>query len=151
MPDPPQQRTSASQLLALSLRLKAARYLAGHKAKDGRAVALTVADLATREILERNGITKNRIEDYEQMKVVDPRPMELEKIAEGLGVPPSFILEPLDVEAPIENAVARLTEATAAMRVVARRLGADIGKRDLQLSAAKDLPQAARPTGTQRT
>jgi transcriptional regulator with XRE-family HTH domain len=95
--DQPPRGTTSDQLLAISLRLKAARFLAGREV-DGRAVAMTVPALAEHELLQRNGITKNRLEDYEQMKVTDPRPMELEKIAEALDVPAAFILDGAQVD-----------------------------------------------------
>lgn len=69
----------------ISLRLKSARYLRG-RVIEGRAVALSPAELAEADALKVNGITKSRIEEIEQMRV-DAREMELEKIALALSLP----------------------------------------------------------------
>lgn len=73
--------------LAVSLGLKAARWLAG-TANDGHAVPLTTTQLAARQPLVDNGIRKSRLEDFEQMRAT-ARPMELDQIslATGLDVP----------------------------------------------------------------
>lgn len=68
----------------VALRLKAARWLAGALDESGKPAALSVGDLALRPPLPENRITKNRIEEIEQLKAA-PRPMEVEKLAEALG------------------------------------------------------------------
>ena len=84
--------------LQVSLRLKAARHLAGglRKGKKGgfEAGPYTVEELAQHELIVTNGIRRNRLDAYEQMKT-DPRPMELQVIADALGVPREFLLAPL--------------------------------------------------------
>lgn len=81
---------AAVDRLAVSLRLKAARHLAGGTNDRGQAVPLPVADLVAREPAKTNGITKSRVEEIEQMRV-EARPMELDALAEALGVAPSFL------------------------------------------------------------
>lgn len=71
----------------ISRRLKAARWLVGGEDARGKPTALSVEDLAAREPLPANRITSNRLEEIEQLKA-DARPMELDKIAEALGLPP---------------------------------------------------------------
>lgn len=71
--------------LQVSLRLKAARWLAGARNSKGAAAPMSIEKLAATPDLHENGITKNRLEDIEQMKV-DARPMELERIGQALGV-----------------------------------------------------------------
>lgn len=140
--------------LQVSLRLKAARYLAGGLSKDGnRAVAITVDQLAEHPLLQANDIRKNRLEEFEQMDT-DARPMELEKIAEALGVPRPFLLAPLqeandrdDAQLSAEEALEQLQHATDVMEQLLGRLGRDVGRRDLRFRAAKDpsrrVPEAA--------
>ena len=84
-------RNRRDKRLRDSLRLKAARYLAGSVATDGRlrAVPLTVENLAKRPELQANGISANRIEEIEQMRT-DARPMELQLIAKVLGLPETW-------------------------------------------------------------
>lgn len=80
--------------LAVALRLKAARWLAGGRAADGRhsgkAIALSTRQLADLPLLRENGITRNRLEDFEQM-TTDAKPMELEKIEQALGLPAGWL------------------------------------------------------------
>lgn len=64
--------------------MKAARYLHGREGDRG-AAPLPVAELAQREPLRSNGISANRLEEIEQMKA-HGRPMELEKVAQALGL-----------------------------------------------------------------
>ena len=76
--------------LTVSLRLKAARHLAGRMSdKRKEAIPLPVADLAAHPLLVENGISRNRLEEIEQMRV-DARPMELDQIALALNVPGWF-------------------------------------------------------------
>jgi hypothetical protein len=70
----------------ISARLKAARWLASPTQGDVKPTALSVKELAELEPLKRNEITKNRIEEVEQAKAKG-RDMELEKVAEALGLP----------------------------------------------------------------
>lgn len=124
--------------LEVSLRLKAARYLAGglRPTKKGELIAspVTVDELAADPVIVKNGISKNRLDAYEQMKT-EPRPMELRVIAEALGVDPEFLLEPL-AEKPepqaVEDTLAVLQDTLKTLQDQLPRLGRDIGKRDLE-------------------
>lgn len=80
----------------ISRRLKAARWLAGGVDEKGKPKELKVAELAQIPPLPENGITANRIEEIEQLKVRGggPRPMELEKIARALGLPGDWFAAP---------------------------------------------------------
>ena len=69
-----------------SRRLKAARWLAGGVDAKGKPDELKREDLALRSPLPENGITANRLHEIEQMKIA-ARPMELDRIAEALGLP----------------------------------------------------------------
>jgi len=91
-----------------SRRLKAARWLAGDTDKKGRPKQLKIAELAQREPLPENGISKNRLEEIEQMKITAP-PMELEKIAVALDVPIEwFSTEKRGVQELMESIARRL-------------------------------------------
>lgn len=98
--------------LATSLALKAGRWLVGAVDEKGRPAALTVEALLARSPLQENRITKNRLEDIEQMNV-DARPMERALISQALGVdldalrdlrPPDSATEPASAEPPLEPA-----------------------------------------------
>jgi 3-hydroxyacyl-CoA dehydrogenase len=99
--------------LEISLRLKAGRWLAGTKATTGRqqgsAVPLTTDALANHPVLLANRITKNRLEDIEQMRNGEARSMELEKIAEALGLPAAWFqtADEMDLDASTERAAQR--------------------------------------------
>lgn len=70
----------------VSRRLKAGRWLAGHDRNSrGQLIPLSADELAKRPPLLANRISANRIEEIEQEKV-EARQMELEKIAQGLGL-----------------------------------------------------------------
>lgn len=84
-----------------SRRLKAARWLAGGVDADGKPKQLKVAELAQRWPLPENGIKANRLEEIEQLKITAP-PMELEKIAEALGLPHEWFSAELPAEARAE-------------------------------------------------
>lgn len=105
----------------VSRRLKAARWLAGDIDEQGKPKALSTRDLAQREPLPSNGISANRIEEIEQLKLADgPRPMELEKIAQALGLPHEWFFADVATAA-----------SSAALRSAAELLG------PLLLSAAQ--------------
>jgi transcriptional regulator with XRE-family HTH domain len=70
----------------VSRRLKAARWLAGGLDEKGKPKPLSVKELAALRPLPENGISANRLEEIEQMKITAP-PMELEKIAQALELP----------------------------------------------------------------
>lgn len=96
IPDPPELLglTVAHMALdraAVSLRLKAGRHLAGRVDDKGRAIPLPVAELAERDVLRENGISRNRLEEFEQMRL-DARPMELEKVAAALDLPSDWFV-----------------------------------------------------------
>lgn len=78
--------------IEISTRLKAARWLHGAPGERGRPTPLSVAGLVQLEPLRTNRITKNRIEEIEQMKA-EARSMELEKIAEALELPHAWFTE----------------------------------------------------------
>lgn len=105
--------------LQTSLRLKAARHLAGRLGEKGkrgqRAIPLPVGELADHELLRQNGVTANRLEEIEQMKT-DARPMELEKIALALDLSPEWFQA--DVVPPL--AQTELAERLAALEELLR-------------------------------
>jgi len=74
--------------IQVSLRLKAARYLAGRAGNQG-VVPIPVPELAEHPLLRDNRITRNRIEEIEQMKVT-ARPLELDALARALDLPPEW-------------------------------------------------------------
>lgn len=81
--------------LQVSLRLKAARYLAGDYSKDEKyASPISVEKLAKVPLLVANQIGANRLMEIEQMKT-RARPMELQVIADALGVPRWFLVDGL--------------------------------------------------------
>jgi transcriptional regulator with XRE-family HTH domain len=80
--------------IQVSLRLKAARYLAGRAGSQG-VVPLPVSELAEHPLLRDNRITRNRIEEIEQMKVT-ARPLELDALARALELPRDWFSEPQD-------------------------------------------------------
>lgn len=110
-----------SDELAISLRLKAARYLNGKRDDKGHAVAMTTAELAAKPSLAENGITKNRIEDIEQMRA-PARPMELEKIADALRLPADWFAPAGDLPIAklnqIERALNDLIDRLVAAQVI---------------------------------
>jgi hypothetical protein len=75
-----------AERLAVALRLKAARYLSGHRSDDGRAVPMPIADVIALPGLRDNRMSRNRLEEIEQMKT-DARPMELAAIADAMNLP----------------------------------------------------------------
>jgi transcriptional regulator with XRE-family HTH domain len=90
-PEPLRSTVAPVDPVEISRRLKAGRWLAGGVRADGKPTALTTAELAKRSPLPQNGISVNRLEEIEQLKVSNgPRPMELEKIAEALGLPAAW-------------------------------------------------------------
>jgi hypothetical protein len=80
--------------IQVSLRLKAARYLAGRAGSQG-VVPLPVSELAEHPLLRDNRITRNRIEEIEQMKVT-ARPLELDALARALELPRDWFSEAQD-------------------------------------------------------
>lgn len=86
--DDPQDR------LRVSLRLKAARHLAGGLNENGSPSALPTRVLAACPILVANNITNNRLQEIEQMKT-EAREMELERIARALSLGPDWFSAPL--------------------------------------------------------
>jgi transcriptional regulator with XRE-family HTH domain len=78
--------TSDPRRVDVSKRLKAARQLAGYVDERGKVVPLPVGELVLIPDIAQNGISKNRVEEIEQMKV-DARPMELKTIALALSLP----------------------------------------------------------------
>lgn len=134
----------------VALRLKAARWLAGALDQSGKPAALPVSDLAQRPPLPENRITRNRIEEIEQLKAA-PRPMEVEKLAEALGpTAGALLVEGGDVRD--EQLVERLPALLAAAQALRRereRTPQDVGVRDrrdpaltlVQLSSSVILPR----------
>lgn len=88
----------------ISRRLKAARFLHGRKNEKGQVVGLPVAEVAARGDLQQNKIGVNRLQEIEQLKTKPP-PMELERIAEALGLPRKWLIEP-DISKLIPGATA---------------------------------------------
>lgn len=132
--------------LQVSLRLKAARYLAGSRATEGRqagsAIPLGTAELAQQPVLVENKIAKGRIEEIEQMKV-DARPMELEKLAEALGVSHDFLLSPIRPrgdQVSGEELVDEMRRLARLHEQLLNQRGRDIGRRDLRSRDDEDPP-----------
>lgn len=103
----------------VSRRLKAARWLAGGVNDKGQVFALETRDLAQCPQLVENKISVNRLEEIEQLKV-DARPMELDKIAEAMGLPASWFrapkVAPLTLDVPVVmDAVRNLAEQIEAL------------------------------------
>lgn len=101
----------------VSRRLKAARWLAGSLNDKGQVAPLEVRELAQRDQLKENRISSNRLEEIEQLRV-DARPMELDKIAEAMGLPSSWFratkVAPLTLDVPAAmDAVRHLAEQIA--------------------------------------
>ena len=90
--------------IQVSLRLKAARYLAGRAGSQG-VMPLPVPELAEHPLLRDNRITRNRIEEIEQMKVT-ARPLELDALARALDLPQGWFARAEDGP-PIPDALVR--------------------------------------------
>lgn len=73
----------------VSRRLKAARWLAGGVDAKGKPIPLSPRKLAQHERLQRNGISANAIEEFEQLRR-EPREMELRVITEALELPSTW-------------------------------------------------------------
>lgn len=151
VPDPEPDEQEQERRLQVSLRLKAARYLAGRRAasdskQPGEAVALTAEELAEHPIMVENVITLNRIRDYEQMKA-RLRRMELEKLADALGVSHDFLLSPLKPRSEklrIEQLEDELRRLTGLLAEYVNQQGRDAGRRDLRRRGVPDRPQERR-------
>lgn len=78
----------AERRLQVSLRLKAARYLAGRTGSKG-SIAMPISDLVLIDELQDEGITKNRLEEIEQMRPTTKpaKRSELDAIVSALGLP----------------------------------------------------------------
>jgi hypothetical protein len=103
----------------VSARLKAARQLGGQPVGT-RVVPLPVPELARFPTLVENGVTKNRLEDIEQMKV-DARPYELREISTALRLPAGWWGENVgesidDVNVSVANFLQGVAEAVQAHR-----------------------------------
>lgn len=93
----------------ISRRLKAARWLLGSTDSKGRVQALPVKDLAQHHVLVANRISANRLEDIEQVRIPQgPRPWELERLEEALGLPGWF--GALDSRRASEDSIRRAGE-----------------------------------------
>ena len=167
----------ARRRLSVSLALKAARYLAGGLDDKGRPAAVSTAQLAQREPLVENGITKNRLEEFEQLKA-SARPMELQQISRGLGgdLEPLIALTDHEQRTSAEDRLAGieekldqlLTQRKAAqerlsriapeeaedalemlteLRSLAARVGREVPKRGAQAANAKDRQQRRAANG----
>jgi len=99
----------ADRRLEISLRLKAARWIRGYRDSRGKPSAVTTGALAEIEPLKSNGITKNRLEEIEQGKVL-ARPMELEAIARALKLPRDWFEQGAEASTRLD-ALALLEEA----------------------------------------
>lgn len=119
--------------LRIALRLKAARFLAGQlqESKKGKeAVALPVKDLIKREPLRANRYAVDRIEGYEQMRIV-PRPMDLERMAEALEVPAQFFVA--ESPATLINGGNELGEKLSSLADALSALRVETEARDLEV------------------
>lgn len=120
----------------ISKRLKAARQLAGYVDDDGRVRALSVAELIRLPDLAQNEISRNRVEDIEQLKV-DARPMELKAIADALSLPTDWFAK--GGGEPLSQPIADLLRAVES-DALARRQRAEAAHEE---SDAEDHPPAA--------
>lgn len=77
--------TEDERRLQISLRLKAARFLAGHQVGK-RATAMSGETLASLDPLVDEGITRNRLEEIEQM-TTSARRADLDAISKALALP----------------------------------------------------------------
>ena len=107
--------TERSRQLEISLRLKAARWLAGSqrvsaKSTTGKeqAVALSPEELASRSPLPENRITANKIREIEEMKTFVP-PSQITLISEALGF--DFDALPLPEPAAVTQKLDALEQA----------------------------------------
>jgi transcriptional regulator with XRE-family HTH domain len=101
-----------TERVRISLRLKAGRHLAGRVDEDGKPAAMSVAELAEHPELVTNGISRNRLEEIEQIKT-SARPMELDRIALALGLPPDWFEPPatrLDVAERVLREAAQVAQ-----------------------------------------
>jgi hypothetical protein len=69
----------------VSRRLKAARWLVGSVNDKGKPRPMTTVELSAHQQLKANRITKNRLDEIEQL-VSEARPVELLAIEEALGL-----------------------------------------------------------------
>jgi len=82
--------TEDERRLQISLRLKAARLLAGRRAISGRkkgSIPLPIEELIATDALRNERITHNRVEAIEQMKGAPVRGSELDAFVVALGLP----------------------------------------------------------------
>lgn len=121
--------------LEVSNRLKAARQLAGYLGETGKPTPLPVDALIQLPELTENGITKNRIEDIEQLQV-DARPMELQLIARALSLPDHWFAR--GGGEPLNRPIADLLQAVES-DARARRRGGEVEPEE---SAGEDRPPA---------
>jgi transcriptional regulator with XRE-family HTH domain len=113
----------------VALRLKAALWLAGRPGKEGTredpVVAMTTAELAQRELLVENDISRSKLDEILRLRR-QARPMELRVIAEALGIPLSFLASPDPFQADDRHDSQReLAETLEALRQLVERLQAE--------------------------
>jgi hypothetical protein len=123
----------------ISRRLKAARWLLGSLV-DGKAKALTTAELAAHPVLIANRISKNRLEDIEQLRINGgPRRWELEQLEEALGLPGWFGV--LDEKRATDEAVARAGELLGPLLLAAGRALHQAREQEPPDTDEPDLPE----------
>lgn len=148
-------RAAMTDPVEVARRLKAARWLAGGVDTKGKPVQLKVSELAQRESLVQNRITSNRIEEFEQLVAV-ARPMELEKIAQALGLRQDYFTVERGAasEGLLEALYLGVSEEAALAETLARDLTDDdinrasalVGRRVLEAArAARQAREQGRP------
>ena len=108
----------------VALRLKAALWLAGRRGrpdtKEDPVVAMSTAELAQHELLVQNDISRSKLDEILRLRR-EAKPMELQVIADALGLPSSFLLQ--DGSLPHTSDQQRdLADALETIRVLAERL-----------------------------
>lgn len=122
----------------LARRLKAARALGGFTKPVG---------LARHPLLVENGIKDWKIRDFESLNGrTEPRPMELEVIAQACGLPAEWFSAPFERLAERTAASERLEELAQAVEALAGRVPEpEQLRRELARQAAEDAAASGAP------
>jgi len=137
--------------MGVALRLKAALWLAGRRGKPGTredpVVAMTTAELAEHPLLVQNDISRSKLDEVLRLRR-EARPMELQVIADALGLPTSFLLAEQPAHDLVEQEDSRrdLAEALETIRTLAERLAGEEARTPAQ--APRSTPRTA---ATQRS
>jgi hypothetical protein len=132
--------------IGVALRLKAALWLAGRRGKPGTredpVVAMTTAELAEHPLLVNNDISRSKLDEILRLRR-EARPMELQVIAEALGLPPAFLLDERAVHetAGLSDSRRDLADALQTIRTLVEYLGGAAG--DTPAQARQSAPGTA--------